>query len=511
MKQLLITALLTLGYLSVNAQSKATYSDGVLTVNGVHYEFALVEAGTFTMGATTKTDYTNDNEFPAHEVTLTNNYYMGKTEVSQALWKAVMGTNPSHFKGDNLPVEQVSYYDCLVFIGNLNLLTGKEFRLPTEAEWEFAARGGNKSKNYQYSGTNSWEDLWTVPESKKTTHDVASKVPNELGIYNMSGNVSEWCNDYYGEYDSAPQTNPTGGSDVTACVYRGGSWDTFDAACRVTKRFSQAPSWASDYGLGLRIVLTADSAPAAEQTPSIANGDAGVSYSNGVLTANGVRYEMVKVEAGTFTMGATAEYGEEYEQDEKPAHKVTLTKDYYMGKTEVTQALWTAVMGNNPSLSKGDNKPVEQVSWNDCQTFISKLNAATGKNFRLPTEAEWEFAARGGNNSRHYKFSGSNNLDEVAWFGDNSNKTTHDVATKQPNELGIYDMSGNVEEWCQDGCRAYTSKAQCNPFTTRADSYRALRGGNRLNDPWVCRTSYRSSGNPESKSLFIGLRLVLSE
>lgn len=138
-------------------------------------------------------------------------------------------------------------------------------------------------------------------------------------------------------------------------------------------------------------------------------------------------------------------------------------------------------------------------------------DAATGKNFRLPTEAEWEFAARGGNNSRHYKFSGSNNLDEVAWFGDNSNKTTHDVATKQPNELGIYDMSGNVEEWCQDGCRAYTSKAQCNPFTTRADSYRALRGGNRLNDPWVCRTSYRSSGNPESKSLFIGLRLVLSE
>ncbi len=169
---------------------------------------------------------------------------------------------------------------------------------------------------------------------------------------------------------------------------------------------------------------------------------------NGIsLSVNGVSFNMVKVKAGTFTMGATSEmeYYSSY-SNAKPPHQVTLTKDYYIGQTEVTQALYKAVMGSNPSKKRGegDNKPVDSVSWNDCQVFIKKLNAATGKNFRLPTEAEWEFAARGGNNSHHYIFSGSNVLSEVAWYHGNCNYTTHDVATKCPNELGIYDMSGNV-------------------------------------------------------------------
>lgn len=256
MKQLLITTLLTLGYLSVNAQSKATYSDGVLTVNGVRYEFALVEAGTFTMGATTKTDYTNDNEFPAHEVTLTNNYYMGKTEVSQALWKAVMGTNPSHFKGDNLPVEQVSYYDCLVFIGNLNLLTGKEFRLPTEAEWEFAARGGNKSRHYRYSGSNDIDEVaWYKANSDYETHDVATKKPNELGLYDMSGNVSEWCEDWLGEYSASAQTNPTGPKSGIFRVRRGGEKGDEASWCVPSYRYHAEPG-ESAFCLGFRLALT---------------------------------------------------------------------------------------------------------------------------------------------------------------------------------------------------------------------------------------------------------------
>ena len=161
---------------------------------------------------------------------------------------------------------------------------------------------------------------------------------------------------------------------------------------------------------------------------------ANISYNNGALTVGGVNYKFVRVEAGTFYMGATSE-----QQDpgdcEKPVHKVTLTRNYYIGKTEVTQALWKAVMGSNPSDFKGDNKPVENVSWNDCQTFISRLNAATGKNFRLPTEAEWEFAARGGNKSNHYQYSGSNNLRDVAWYYANSNSTTHDVAASSQTSL----------------------------------------------------------------------------
>ena len=154
---------------------------------------------------------------------------------------------------------------------------------------------------------------------------------------------------------------------------------------------------------------------------------------------DGISIEMVKVEAGSFMMGATPEM-KNPDDDEKPFHRVTLTNDYYIGKYEVTQKLWQAVMGSNPSYFKGNNLPVENVCWNNCQEFISKLNSLTGRNFRLPSEAEWEYAARGG----------SNNLDAVAWYDGNSGNKTHAVGTKQPNELGLYDMAGNVWEWCQD-------------------------------------------------------------
>ena len=234
------------------------------------------------------------------------------------------------------------------------------------------------------------------------------------------------------------------------------------------------------------------------------------SFSHGVLTVNGVRYEMVKVNAGTFTMGATSEQQNPYD-NEKPAHQVTLTNNYYTGKTEVTQALWKAVMGDNPSDFKGDNKPVECVSWDDCQTFISKLNAATGKNFRLPTEAEWEFAARGGNNSKHYQYSGSNNLNDVAWYDGNSSNTTNEVASKQANELGIYDMSGNVWEWCSDWHGFYSSNHQYDPAGPTSGSNRVYRGGSWNFYARRCRSSNRLNSTPGYRLSDLGLRLALSE
>ena len=224
---------------------------------------------------------------------------------------------------------------------------------------------------------------------------------------------------------------------------------------------------------------------------------------------NGISIDMVRVEAGTFTMGATAEM-KNPDDNEKPTHRVTLTNDYYIGKYEVTQALWQAVMGNNPSNFKGDNLPVEQVSWNDCQDFLSKLNRLTGKKFRLPTEAEWEYAARGGNKSRGYQYSGSNNLSDVAWNYNNSGKKTHAVGTKQPNELGIYDMSGNVWEWCQDRYDHYSSSSQTNPTGPNRGSFRMFRGG-----CWYvigfCRSSYRNIYMPDDCGTHLGLRLVLPE
>ena len=218
---------------------------------------------------------------------------------------------------------------------------------------------------------------------------------------------------------------------------------------------------------------------------------------------------MVYVSGGTFTMGATSEQGSDARSDEKPTHSVTLSS-YYICKYEVTQALWRAVMGSNPSYFKGDNLPVEKVSWYDCQTFIKRLNSYTGRNFRLPTEAEWEFAARGGNYSRHYKYSGSNYPDDVAWYS-GSNGGTHPVGTKQANELGLYDMSGNVWEWCSDWYGSYSSYSQSNPTGAASGSDRVLRGGSWDFDSRFCRSSLRSDPEPDYRDSGVGLRLVLSQ
>ena len=239
--------------------------------------------------------------------------------------------------------------------------------------------------------------------------------------------------------------------------------------------------------------------------PTVTNSD-----NISIPVKDGVSIEMVRVEAGTFTMGATPEMKEPFDW-EKPTHQVTLTNDYYIGKYEVTQALWQAVMGNNPSNFKGYNLPVECVSWNDCQDFISKLNSITGKVFRLPTEAEWEYAARGGKKSRGYQYSGSSNLSDVAWYEDNSGSGTHAVGSKQANELGIYDMSGNVWEWCQDWYGSYSSSSQVNPTGDTSGFARVSRGGSRCSTAGSCRSSFHSFGVPDGHFSNFGLRLVLSE
>ena len=228
-----------------------------------------------------------------------------------------------------------------------------------------------------------------------------------------------------------------------------------------------------------------------------------------VFNVKGVQFTMKRVEGGTFTMGATSEQGSDAYSDEKPTHSVILDS-YYIGETEVTQALWQAVMGSNPSSFKGSDLPVESVSWNDCQEFIRKLNQLTGQTFSLPTEAQWEFAARGGNLSKGYKYSGSNYIDNVAWYTNNSNSQTHSVAQKQPNELGLYDMSGNVWEWCSDWSGSYyLSSSQRNPIGASSGSYRVRRGGSWSRNAQTCRVSDRSGSNPDDRRYYLGLRLAL--
>lgn len=235
------------------------------------------------------------------------------------------------------------------------------------------------------------------------------------------------------------------------------------------------------------------------------------------FTVAGVSFNMVKVEAGTFVMGV-ADDDPEAGDRERPAHEVTLS-GFSIGETEVTQELWQALMGYNPSDFTDDpQRPIDNVSWDECRQFIAKLNEMTGRTFRLPTEAEWEFAARGGNMSKRYKYAGSNDVDAVAWYEANSYNVgmdspdfgPHAVKTKAPNELGLYDMSGNVMEWCQDYYGAYSAEPQTDPTGPSSGYGRVTRGGSWGGVATACRVTYRGDGTaPSSRGHYRGLRLAL--
>ena len=222
-----------------------------------------------------------------------------------------------------------------------------------------------------------------------------------------------------------------------------------------------------------------------------------------------LKIEMVYIRGGTFIMGCTPEQGNDCFDDEKPAHQATVS-NFFIGKYEVTQVEWKAVMGaeGNPSNFKGDNLPVERVSWNDVREFIGKLNEKTGENYRLPTEAEWEYAARSGSQARRYKYGGRGEIGEVAWYSVNSGDTTHPVGTKRANDLGIYDMSGNVYEWVSDWYGSYDGSSQVNPQGPESGSARVIRGGCWNYTARVARVSFRSYGDPDRRGGNLGFRLA---
>ena len=513
---------------TIDSHSGWNYENGpiIMAVNGVQFKMIKVEAGTFTMGATPEQTEAWNNEKPAHQVTLTKDYYMGETEVTQALWYAVMGQKPtadgsqwyaSRGLGDNYPAYYISWNDCQEFITKLNQLTGLTFRLPTEAEWEYAARGGNKATTQTlYSGSNTIDDVaWNSKNSSNSTHEVARKAANALGLYDMSGNVLEWCYDRYVTYSSDAQTDPIGLVCGDKRIARGGNYWCYNGYCSVASRFAYTEDYVFLSDGGMRLVLgdpiiEPEPEPIPEPEPD---------PNDRFFTANGVTFKMKLVKSGTFTMGATSEQTGA-EDDEKPAHQVTLTKDYYIGETEVTQALWYAVMGQKPTSDGdqwsseeglGDNYPAYYISWNDCQEFITKLNQLTGRKFRLPTEAEWEYAARGGHKKpTQTLYSGSNAIDYVAWYWENS-KSTHIVGTKAANALGLYDMSGNLSEWCNDWFGSYDSGAQTDPKGPLSGDKRVLRKGDYFNGAEWCRVSYRSGyyTMDERHSIF-GMRLALT-
>ena len=470
MRKFTIVTLFLLFFFALNANTNQSYTE---VVNGVEFEMVYVEGGNFK---------SNGLEYQLE------NYHISATEVTQELWEAVMGTTvamqrdkinpqmPLAGVGDNHPIYYLSQKEAKEFCERLSRLTGRIYSLPIWQQWEYAAHGGNKSHGYKYSGSNNVDDVaWINSES---THQVATKAPNELGIYDMSGNVYEWCDDDR--------------------ELRGGSW-MCDASCAEIEQANWRDARSRDKIVGFRVV---ENHSDTLLKVKFVDGD------KVTITVNGVSFNMVKVSGGPFRMGSN---DSEAHDDEKPVHSVTLS-DYYIGETEVTQELWEAVMGSNPSHFNGSRKPVEEVSWNDCQEFIKKLNQLTGKTFRLPTEAEWEYAARGGNKSKGYKYSGSNTIGDVAWYNVGSSNSiygTHQVGTKAPNELGIYDMSGNVWEWCADRDGDYSSSSQTNPTGPTSGSSRVLRGGSWLYDAQHCRVAYRFSFYPSNRYSFFGFRLGL--
>jgi len=291
-------------------------------------------------------------------------------------------------------------------------------------------------------------------------------------------------------------------------VLRGGSWLGFAGFCRVSGRGGNPPD-NRDTFIGFRLVSPGITREVLEEIP-IEPPLPDTTKNNQLHKLNDLENNMIFIHGGTFTMGCTAEQGSDCDDWEKPAHQVTLNS-FRMGKYEVTQAEWEAVMGLNPSrFANCPNCPVDNVSWNDVQAFIAKLNSLTGGNYRLPTEAEWEYAARGGNPSSAVKYSGSEDIASVAWYDGNAGNKTHPVGQKQANALGLYDMSGNVWEWCSDwySDSYYNNSPSTNPRGPSTGANLLLRGGGWGSDAGKCRVSYRNYYMPDYRSGNGGFRLV---
>ena len=387
--------------------------------------------------------------------------WFGKTEVTQAQWEALMGANPSEFKGANNPVENVSWDDCQEFLRRLNALpsvkaSGLTFRLPTAEEWEYACRAGATGKFCKLAdGTEITEDTlgqiaWFEDNADGKTQPVGQKEPNAFGLYDMHGNVCEW----------------TSTADGEGCVFLGGSWGESAGYCESSLRFEYLPDDRGD-DLGFRLCASGGAATKAPAKKTSAKKTAVVEE---------IIASMIPIPG----------------------------KDYRMGKFPVTQAQWEAVMGENPSVFKGADNPVEMVSWDDCREFLLKLNAlpsvkASGLTFRLPTAEEWEYACRAGATGKFCKLADGTEITEdtlgqIAWFEDNADGKTQPVGQKEPNAFGLYDMHGNVWEWS----------------STAVGEFRVHLGGCGRNSAGTCGSSLWFGRPPDARYSFLGFRLCAS-
>jgi formylglycine-generating enzyme required for sulfatase activity len=471
----------------------------------------FVKGGTFQMG----TDDVNSNEEPVHPVTL-DSFYIGKFEVTQQEWQEVMGSTPYSYKGENLPAHNISWYMAVEYCNKKSRMdgltpcyTGTEkniqcnfdadgYRLPTEAEWEFACRGGLQSRNYLYSGGNNPDEVaWHESNCGDRIQPVGRKKPNELGIYDMSGNVWEWCWDWHesGYYQKSPPVNPRGPSSGSLRIYRSGQGPGGQIEWMRSTFRAYTPPTTRTMVLGFRVVKNTE----------------------------GKRPEnMVLVKGGTFRMGSN-----EGGNGEKAVHTVTLGS-FYIGKYEVIQEEWCRVMGKNLSYFRGIRSPVDSTTWYNAVEYCNKRSRMEGltpcytgsgddivcdfeaNGYRLPTEAEWEYASRGGSLSRNYIYSGSNDPNEVGWSAENSFPSSRPVGQQKANELGIYDMSGNVWEWCWDWYdrEYYRHSPSNNPTGPASGVRRVMRSGSVHQASITTKSAFRLAFCPHHSYRGLGFRVV---
>ncbi|MGN0195913.1 MAG: SUMF1/EgtB/PvdO family nonheme iron enzyme [Candidatus Cryptobacteroides sp.] len=405
---------------------------GTIEVRGVSLEMKTLDGGTLALGTMPDRRLVKGCDRASQQIV--DGYAISALPVSQALWSAVMGGNPSSAAGDALPVDRVTLEDCGKFVKKLSKMTGYRFEIPTEAQWEYAVRRGEA-------------------ETVK--------------------GLREWC---------------------------------AGAAVRTSSEREEIPGYTKASGLGFRVAIRTghpcDSTVVAAisgvmpEREHVAN--------NEVIEVNGVKFSMIGVRGCGFTMGATSEQGEYAEEDEKPMMAINV-EDFEIGRTEVTVEQWEAVMGTLPFGNSPDNpqRPVVNVSWYAAQEFILRLNELSGRTFRLPTEAEWEFAARGGMRSAYNRYAGSNKVGQVAVYEKNSNSLrVSDVKTLKPNELGIFDMSGNAWEWCFDAYSPYEG-------TPQDSSVKVHRGGSAASRWGACRVSNREAMPADNTKATFGFRLAI--
>ncbi len=514
-----------------------------------------IPAGTFQMGSSDPA-WSLQYESPVHTVTISWDYYIGKYEVTQAQWRALMDVVPEtgYGYGDNYPVYGITWDDIKLangFMDRLNALGQGKFRLPSEAEWEYACRAQSSTRFsfgdsdcssdfYSCSVCNLDQFAWYCANSNGISRSVGQFQPNAFGLYDMHGNVREWCQDWWHEdYNGAP--NDGSAWEIPNSqhrVYRGGGWNSSARSCRSSFRYLHLP-YLSENDLGFRLALDTERPPTG--TPTITPTELPPTFTPTMtstvpsptpsphleeitielpgLTSDATPLVMVRIPAGSFQMGSD-DPGWSY-SNEKPVHLVNIRYDFYIGKYEITQAQWKAIMGNSPfsSYGVGNNYPAYGIDWEelmDGNGFIDRLNDLGKGSFRLPSESEWEYACRGGTTTRFY-YGDSDcantgcplcDLIHYAWYCNFAGQTSHEVGQLRPNPFGLYDMYGNVWEWIQD---SWSENYIGAPSDGRAwelpiSSKRVARGAGWGFPPRSCRSSYRNWGITGNSS--IGVRVV---